>query len=179
LPGLTRPGAVQSAMISWVDITPTILDVAGVPTAAATFDGRSFRALLAGESVAGWDEVYASHSLHEITMYYPMRVVRTRGYKLIHNLASGLTFPSALDLIQSPTWLSVTRNGGTQFDGRSIEYFLHRPEFELYDLDSDPGEITNLAGDPKHREVKEELTGKLRAFQKTTQDPWLHKWDYE
>jgi N-sulfoglucosamine sulfohydrolase len=178
-PDRQRPGSVQTAMVSWVDLTPTLLDAAGALPAERSFDGRSFRAGLDGAALAGWDEVYGSHSLHEITMYYPMRMVRTRRYKLIHNLASGLRYPFALDLIQSPTWVSVLRAGGTVFGRRPIEQFLRRPEFELYDLETDPDEVINLAAQSTRQALKEELIAKLKAFQTATKDPWFHKWTYE
>lgn len=180
-PGRTRPGSVQDAMVTWADVTPTLLDVAGAlgSVPPGELDGRSFRAALDGAPVPDRDEIYASHSLHEITMYYPMRAVRTRRYKLIHNLASGLVFPSALDLIQSPTWVGVTRAGGTVFGRRPIAQFLRRPAFELYDLETDPHEIANLADSPAHRAVRDELVAKVRAFQEATRDPWRHKWLYE
>lgn len=178
-PGRQRPGSVQPAMISWVDLTPTLLDVAGALPSDRSFDGRSFRAGLDGAALTGWDEVYGSHTLHEITMYYPMRMVRTRRYKLIHNLASGLRYPFALDLIQSPTWVGVTRAGGTVFGRRPIEQFVRRPEFELYDLETDPDEVVNLAAEPDRQALKDELIAKLKAFQTATKDPWFSKWSYE
>lgn len=181
LPGSTRPGAVQDAMVTWADLTPTLLDVAGAWRAeqAGEFDGRSFRAALDGTPVRGWNEVYASHSLHEITMYYPMRMVRDRRYKLIHNLASGLAFPFALDLVQAPTWVDLQRRGETVYGRRPIAQFIHRPAFELYDLKADPHEIKNLADDPTHRAVFDAMVAKLKAFQERTLDPWRHKWVYE
>lgn len=172
-------GTREDAMISWVDLTPTILDFAGIAAPAQVFDGRSFRPALEGGRLAGWDEVNASHNLHEITMYYPMRMVRTRHYKLIWNIASGLKFPSALDLIYSPTWISAERAGAGRFGARPMDAYLHRPAFELYDLDRDPGELSNLAGDPKHQAVKAELVARLKAFQAATKAPWIHKWKYE
>ena len=178
LPGRQHPGAVQDAMITWADLAPTLLDVAGARNDVG-FDGRSFRGGLDGEKLTGWDEVYASHTFHEITMYYPMRVVRTRGFKLIYNIASELTYPFALDLIKSPTWISVVESGGTMFGARSVAAFLHRPKFELYDLEHDPDEVVNLAGRPEHRKLQAELTEKLKAFQTATKDPWVRKWTYE
>jgi N-sulfoglucosamine sulfohydrolase len=166
-------------MITWADLAPTLLDVAEAPVKATDFDGRSFRAGLDGAELSGWDEVFASHTFHQVTMYYPMRVVRTRRYKLIHNLASELTFPSALDLIRSPTWISVVESGGTLFGRRSIERFLHRPRFELYDLERDPDEVVNLADEPAHQRTKAELIEKLKAFQTATKDPWNYKWAYQ
>lgn len=178
-PNHRNPGSVQTAMVSWVDWTPTLLDVANAPAPAAGFHGRSLRAGLDGARLAGWDEVYASHTFHEVTMYYPMRVVRTRRYKLIHNIASGLTYPFALDLIKSPTWISVIKSGATRYGKREIDAYLHRPEFELYDLENDPDEVVNLEGDPAHRATREKLIAKLKAFQEATQDPWKHKWEYQ
>lgn len=178
-PGRTRPGAVQPAMVTWADITPTLLDAAGAPVAAGECDGRSFRAGLDGAPLTGWDEVYASHTLHEITMYYPMRAVRTRRHKLIWNIAHGLAFPFALDLAQSPTWVGHRRAGGAIFGRRSVEAFLRRPALELYDLERDPHETVNLADDPAHAELRKELVGRLQAFQAATRDPWLHKWTRE
>ena len=181
-PARRHPGAIQDAMISWADLTPTILDVANdtPPDAAARFDGRSFRAGLDGEKLTGFDEIYASHTFHEIQMYYPMRVVRTRQYKLIHNLAWPLTYPFALDLLQSPTWISATKtNHGEYFGKRTIAAFLHRPEYELYDIQRDPGELHNLAADPAFAAVKNGLIEKLKLFQQRTKDPWFSKWSYE
>jgi N-sulfoglucosamine sulfohydrolase len=178
-PGQSHPGAVQPAMVTWADLTPTILDAAGVRSEAGAFDGRSFRAGLEGAALPGWDEVFASHTLHEITMYYPMRVVRTRRHKLIVNLAHELTFPFALDLAKSPTWISATQSAGKRLGQRPIEQFLHRPKFELYDLETDPVEVANLADDPRQQILKAELLAKLQAFQVRTRDPWFRKWAFE
>jgi N-sulfoglucosamine sulfohydrolase len=166
-------------MVTWADLAPTVLDLAGVTVPAGTMDGRSFRAGLDGEDLRDWDEVFASHSFHEITMYYPMRVVRTRRHKLIWNVASGLVYPSALDLIKSPSWISVTSTGGTKFGARTVEAYLRRPAFELYDLERDPDEVVNLADDPAHRRLQAELLAKLKAFQAATRDPWFRKWSHE
>ncbi|MCR4415333.1 MAG: sulfatase [Thermoguttaceae bacterium] len=178
-PAQKKRGVVSSAMISWADITPTILDAAGALPEKNPFHGRSFLHVLDEPNPAGWDEVYASHTFHEITMYYPMRVVRTRQYKLIWNLAHGLSYPFASDLWESSTWQSVWNAKAKTFGRRSVEAFLHRPAFELYDLAADPDEIHNLANDPKHASVLESLQAKLKAFQERTGDPWIVKWEHE
>ena len=51
--------------------------------------------------------VFGSHQFHEITMYYPMRMVRTRTHKLIVNLAHELEYPHASDLWGSATWQGI------------------------------------------------------------------------
>jgi N-sulfoglucosamine sulfohydrolase len=164
-------GGDCDAMISWVDIAPTILDYAGSPGEEG-FHGRSFRAAIGTEHPRGFDEVYGSHTFHEITMYYPMRVVRNRRYKLIWNLAHDLEFPFAADLKQSSAWQSVIRRGNTVYGRRSVDALLHRPLYELYDLEHDPDEVNNLADDPRLRPVMIDLLRKLDEFQRDTDDPW-------
>jgi len=178
-PYAKRKGVVSDAMVTWADLTPTILDFAGVPEGEADFHGRSFLKTLDDEHPKDWDEIYASHTFHEITMYYPMRVVRTRKYKLIWNIAYGLDYPFASDLWASSTWQAVLKRGEKIYGKRSIEAYIRRPEFELYDLEEDIDEVKNLSGDSRYAGVLEELKGKLKAFQKRTGDPWILKWEYE
>jgi N-sulfoglucosamine sulfohydrolase len=195
-PGLQRRGAVSAAMVSWVDLVPTILEFAGVkvpepPTVAEpvlpgrfkdeppAIQGRSFLKVLDEEPSTGWDEVYASHTFHEITMYYPMRVVRTRTHKLIWNIAHPLPFPFASDLQESKTWQGIVARNLKTIGSRSTSAYLRRPRFELYDLTRDPLESANLADDSRYAQVLAELKAKLKAFQARTGDPWILKWDYE
>jgi N-sulfoglucosamine sulfohydrolase len=113
-------------------------------------------------------------------MYYPMRVVRQRQYKLIWNIAHPLPYPFASDLWRAPTWQDVYQKGPEALYGkRTVQAYIHRPAFELYDLEKDPDEIHNLANDPEHAKVLSELKKKIRAFQERTGDPWKLKWKYE
>jgi N-sulfoglucosamine sulfohydrolase len=206
--GLGR-GVVHQAMVSWVDLTPTILDFAGaldadsgrvkpevldrIPanktrtdpqntrdTNAGDFHGRSFLPILDQPDAEGWDTVYASHTFHEIQMYYPMRVVRERQWKLIWNIAHPLPFPFASDLWAAPTWQAQWALGpDAPYGQKTVATYVHRPAFELYDVQNDPHEGRNLADDPQHAELLERLKAKLKQFQRTTNDPWIMKWDYE
>lgn len=170
--------SVQDGLVSWTDITPTILDYAMADYKKKNFHGHSFKELVESESsTGGWNEVFASHTLHEVTMYYPMRMVRDKKYKLIYNLAHQLPYPFALDLWQSPTWISTENS--VHYGKKKKEQFIHRSKFELYDLERDPDELVNLSGDPEYAEILEQLKDKLKDFQKRTGDPWFYKWDYE
>lgn len=180
LPQLKNKGQITDAMISWVDITPTILDYAGILPVGNEFHGRSFKPVLDNPAISqGWDEVYASHSFHEVTMYYPMRVVRTRRYKLIWNIAYKLDYPFAWDLHESTTWKGIVNRGIGQIGKRKVSDFIHRPEFELYDVKDDPDELINLAYNPSYSSILEHLKEKIKDFQKRTNDPWLYKWEYK
>ena len=178
-PGQKKKGIECDALINFADLAPTILDFAGTLSGNNTFQGRSFKSVLDREHPKGWDVTYASHTFHEITMYYPMRVVRRRRYKLIWNIAHGLDYPFASDLWAASTWQATINNGKKYYGKRTVEAYLHRPKFELYDLQNDPHEVKNLAEDPKHAKVLAELKTEMKAFQKRTNDPWIVKWKYE
>jgi N-sulfoglucosamine sulfohydrolase len=178
-PGQKNKGITCDALINFADLAPTICDFAGALSDDNAFQGRSFRSALEQEHPKGWDVTYASHTFHEITMYYPMRVVRQRKYKLIWNIAHGLDYPFASDLWAASTWQATLRDKRRYYGKRTVKAYLHRPEFELYDLESDPHEVKNLAGNPKYAKVLAELKSKLKAFQKRTKDPWIVKWKHE
>lgn len=179
VPGQKDKGIACDALVNYADLAPTILDCAGAIPSDYEFHGRSFKPVLEREHPEGWDTTYASHTFHEITMYYPMRVVRERRFKLIWNIAHGLEYPFASDLWASATWQGNLRRGNTTYGKRTIDAYLHRPKFELYDLQNDPHEVVNLADDPKHLAKLNAMKAKLKAFQKETKDPWILKWNYE
>jgi len=178
-PGSKKKGITCDALINYADLTPTIFDFAGGQIGRARFQGRSFKLVLEVEHPKGWDITFASHTFHEITMYYPMRVVRQRRYKLIWNIAHGLDYPFASDLWEASTWQAAIRRGDKYYGKRRVEAYVHRPKFELYDLENDPHEVKNLAENPKYVKILGEMKEQLKAFQKRTKDPWIVKWQYE
>ena len=169
----------SDVMISWVDLTPTILDMAQVETKDNLFHGRSFKEVLNEKEPEGWDQIYASHTFHEITMYYPMRVIRDKNYKLIRNIAWRLEYPFASDLWAASTWQEVHRDQKEFYGKRKVQDYLFRPEFELFDLEKDPDETVNLANDHNYKEVMDEMIKKMKDFQIKTRDPWMITWDHD
>lgn len=191
-PDQTKRGLATDAMVSWTDLTPTLLTFAGLESETLKtkanngrmmdykFHGRSFLSTLDQEHPPGWDEVFASHTFHEITMYYPMRVIRTRQYKYLLNLAHQLPYPFASDLYASPTWQAAVRNGDDGLYGRRrIRNYIQRPRHELYNMEADSDEISNLAENPEFARTLEGLQDRLKAFQEETGDPWIVKYQYE
>ncbi len=178
-PQQKKKGIACDALINYADLAPTILDFAGGRPGRAEFQGCSFKPVLEAEHPKGWDVTFASHTFHEITMYYPMRVVRRRRYKLIWNIAHGLDYPFASDLWEASTWQATIRRGDKYYGKRRVEAYIHRPKFELYDLENDPHEVKNLAENPKYVKILGEMKEQLKAFQKRTNDPWIVKWKYE
>lgn len=178
-PGGKARGVVSQAMVSWTDILPTVLDWANVKPPAYPLHGRSFLKTLDEERPDGWDEVYASHQFHEITMYYPMRMLRTRTHKLILNIAHRLEFPAAQDLFDSPTWQGMLQRKDPMCGPRTTQAYLHRPQYELYDLEKDPDELENLAGLRTCATTLSKMQSQLREWQEKTGDPWAIKYRHE
>lgn len=143
------------------------------------FHGRSFRPTIEGGTPAGWDVVFASHQFHEITMYYPMRMIRTDRYKLVLNLAHQLPYPFASDLFAAATWQATLKAERTHYGKRRVNDYIFRTRYELYDLQKDPDEVVNLAADSNHQSVFNELAERLKEYQKKTRDPWFSKYTYE
>ena len=177
-PLIENRGTVNHAKISWVDLVPTILDMAGV-NSDISFHGRSFNSILSEENPVEWNEVSASHTFHEITMYYPMRVCIKDNIKLIWNIAWRQEYPFASDLWAASTWQSIYRKQLENFGQRKVQDYLFRSEFELYDLSKDPNELVNLANKEDYQEVLEEMKTKIADFQKSTNDPWLIMWNHD
>jgi N-sulfoglucosamine sulfohydrolase len=179
-----KAGVVCDAMASWTDIAPTVLDWCGVKPAPvgkkdAPLPGRSLLPVLERTKTEGWDEVFASHQFHEITMYYPMRAVRTRTHKYILNIAHGLEYPFASDLWGSDMWQGVLKRKDPLMGKRSVAAYVKRPKEELYDIATDPNELKNLAADAGSANVLEEMRAKLAAWRNKTADPWLIKDKHE
>ena len=204
-------GVESRAMISHIDIAPTLLDFAGglnpktnAPRAKLDVDqywkdrgeavaenrdggmkfnsyhGESWMPVLAEPSKPHHDEIFASHTFHEIQMYYPMRVIRDRQYKLIWNIAHPLPYPFASDLWAAASWQAQWAKGpDAPYGNMTVGRYVQRPEFELFDIAADPHETLNLADSLGHHDVLETYQAKLKAAQREYQDPWILKWDYE
>lgn len=170
-------------MLSHVDILPTILDWFGVKYPhhkilgrPVTLTGTSLLPLLGEEPKEFWDTIYASHNLHEATMYYPMRVIRNKQYKLIQNINFQMPFSIDQDFFISRTFqdlLNRTKSGMDTHWYKTLQNYYYRSQWELYDIINDPQELKNLAHDPGHEMVHVQLQRKLNMWQNITYDPWI------
>ncbi|OGE56026.1 hypothetical protein PENARI_c003G00272 [Penicillium arizonense] len=173
--------AVNGDMVSYIDILPTLLDYVGHPGAVDPAKKRLGRSLLPvlGSNVrlSDWNQVFGSHTFHEVTNYWPTRFIRDRRYKYHRNLAWRLDFPFAADLYGSLSWEDIRNSADNEITigGRKLkDYFFRAPE-ELFDLENDPNEVNNIAKDPEYSAVLDDLRGKLEEWQRRTEDPWLYR----
>ncbi len=153
-------GRTVSQLVSNVDFLPSLLDAAGIP-APGGMQGRSFLPLLRGEAYDPRDAVYAEKTYH--SYYDPMRAIRTARYKYIRNFESAFLVEIPGDIADGAIFRSDTQ----RYHGAT------HPATELYDLQADPDEQQNLAGDPAYAEVEHELDAHLRAWMRETEDPLL------
>ena len=177
-PGLRRPGRTSEALVAFTDLTPTILDWTETSFDAYPLQGRSFLPVLESEQFDGWDRALLSHVGHDVFAHYPMRTLRGPRYKLIWNITWRAEYPLPIDTVQRRTWADNRASGSEKIGVRTIDQFLHRPQLEFYDLQSDPWESNNLAAtrDPKIRDIVDSMIDELVAKLESQNDPWLRKY---
>jgi N-sulfoglucosamine sulfohydrolase len=158
LPGATgRPPSQIDGLVSTVSVMPTLCEIAGVAV-PETVHGRSLVPLLRGGE-GGDSEIFAEKTFH--TYYDPMRAIRTTRHKLIRNFETTPAVEIPTDIRRSPI---VQANPGRFGRG------LH-PEVELYDLEEDPFETTNLGDSEAHAALRRELDERLLGWMVATGDP--------
>ncbi|KAI8501017.1 hypothetical protein Bbelb_211120 [Branchiostoma belcheri] len=179
----SRWGQTTDSFASLLDVVPTVLDWYGLDYPEYEIFGKNKVVKLTGKSLLpalkeeqSWNTVYASHDLHEVTMFYPMRVIRTGDYHLIHNLNYAMPFPIDQDFFLAPSFqdlLNRTHEGQPLHWFKTLKNYYYRPQWELYNLRTDPQETVNLAGNSDYRDVLQELRSQLQAWQRITYDPWI------
>ena len=183
-PGRVRAGSASDALLQYVDVAPTLLEIAGVdplkidtgcPDADGKrgFDGSSFLPVLLGRAEKFRDVIFAQHTTVGINGYkqpYPMRAARDSRYKYIRNLAPENTYDIAGihrgEIIES--WQADARDNPVL--AARVAWLFKRPAEELYDLEADPVEARNLAGDPALGPVKAKLSAALEAWMRQQGD---------
>jgi uncharacterized sulfatase len=175
-PGKVKPGTTTDALVEYVDVTPTFLDVAGAK--AQDLDGKSFLPVLLGKADEHKTYTYGLHTTRGIingSEAFGIRSCGTKRHRYIRNLHPDTTFTNA-----------VTRKGGDKADfwgswvyqaergdahaKAMVSKYQKRPAEELYDVMADPHCLKNLIDDPKLANTRKELSAKLDAWMKSQGD---------
>jgi N-sulfoglucosamine sulfohydrolase len=159
-PGVFRGGKVCDAMISQIDVFPTLCDALQIAP-PSWLEGKSFLPVLRGERPEINEEVFAEVTYH--ASYEPKRAVRTQRYKYIRRYGdrTAPVLPNCDDGPSKSLWLEH-------------EWKQQRlPREQLYDLVFDPTEHHNLASDASSSKVLADMRGRLDAWMKRTSDPLL------
>ncbi len=159
-PGGFLGGHVTDALVSQVDLYPTLCELAGAPLPDG-LSGTSLLPLARREVAEVRDELFAELTYH--AAYDPQRAIRTRRHKLIRHFGERL-LPVLPNVDDSPSKeLLLAAGWGEQ----------ERPRVELYDLLADPGEMRNLAGVETCADLRAQLDARLEAWMRETEDPLL------
>lgn len=170
-PREVEKGSVTKSLVSTVDIAPTFLELAGVEI-PETFQGRSFAPLLRDPMSQTRFYVYAERHWHDFGDQ--QRAVRDGRYKYIRNYFPERPLTPPADAVRSPTYRSMLElHEAGKLNAKQLQCFTTpRPRHELYDLEKDPYELTNLAEteDEELLTILARLSGTLDAWQTTTED---------
>ena len=111
----------------------------------STYHGKSWLSILGDSSKNIGKEIFASHTFHEIkcTTYW---VIRDQKFKLIWNIAHPLPYPFASDLWAASSFQAQYRESmSAPYGQKTVRDYIHRPEFEFFQIEQDPYESKNLA----------------------------------
>ena len=168
-PGQVKPGSVSDAMIHYVDVAPTLVEMAG-GEAIKGLDGRTFLGVLRGKTKRHNSVTYGVHTqmnaIGSPPTGYAVRSIRAGKWKYIMNLNHKVTFKNALTQNDKENyWASWVRTAKTDPKAaRLVKRYLNRPAEQLYDLRKDPHELNNLAGREKQAKVKACLKQQLQDW---------------
>ena len=165
-PTMIPAGSVYArGLVSTVDLAPTLLELAGAG-GAEKMQGQSFGELLTQpESFAGRSQVFSERNWHDCDEH--QRAVRTRRFKLIRTDAyTEVPLCITADIGSSPSFHSLrTRAAAHRLTPAQRRLFESpRARLELYDLERDPWELRNLAGDPRYAREIQELSSVLEQW---------------
>lgn len=162
------PGSVCEDLVSVVDFGASMLSLLGLPV-PREMQGRPF---LGAAAVAPRDRVYGIRDRMDerIDMNRTVRDTRWKYHRNYHPYLPHFPWLTYMELL--PTSREMRRLAAEGALTGGLAYFLGRKQAleELYDLRSDPDELVNLAGDPRHRDELERMRAEHFAWVRVTRD---------
>jgi arylsulfatase A-like enzyme len=160
-PGGFHGGRVSEALVSQIDLYPTICELVELDC-PDFLQGRSILPVMRKETAEVNDAIFAEMTYH--AAYEPQRAIRTKRWKYIRRFGER-ELPVLANIDDGPTKdLFIAEGWGER----------PLPREALYDLLFDPAEAHNLADEPSHAGVLAEMHGRLEAWMRETDDPLLY-----
>lgn len=167
-PGRVAPNQVNEDLVQTIDITATILDVAGAKPTYELHGKNLFE-----EASKNREYIFAARSRMGKT-HDAMRVIRSKKYKLIHNLMperAWLQYSGYKeDMYPILAEMNVMYLEGKLNEDQARFFAPTKPEFELYDIVNDPHELNNLANNTEYAPIKDHLLCELYNWRKSIND---------
>jgi uncharacterized sulfatase len=188
-PARVTGGRVVEDFVSLTDLAPTFLEAAGI-TPLPEMTGHSLVTLLtsgkSGQVEPARDKIFFGRERHANVragnLGYPIRAIRTAEFLYLRNFEPD-RWPAGdpplygdvdehLSIDGSPSKQAVVEHGEKPDVKQLFELgFGKRPAEELYDLNKDPWQTTNVAADPRYSERKAKLRTELDRYLAETKDP--------
>ena len=169
------------------DLGPTFLELAGLPPPPVMTMHSIKNLLLGNPDSAQRDAIFIERERHANVrtnnLSYPVRAVRTRDYLYLRNLRPdrwpagdpdvffihGRPFGD-VDTSRTKDFL-LTHQSNPAYAIYTALIFGKRPAEELYDLHSDPNQLTNVVNQPVYADALKQLRARVDEWMKLTHDP--------
>lgn len=177
-PGHAQPGLSRNELVSTVDLMPTLLEAAGLPS-DPELPGNSLVPLLQPGRPQGNRFIFGITTGAMPSYFHLHWSIRDDRYKLILNATPEVENPiarSQLGLEESslPSHFTQAELSLAPVEiQEALRRFLRPPAVQLFDLDKDPDEWQNVAEDPDYAEIRSRLLAALHSFREETRDPFL------
>ena len=168
-PGHIREGHVSNELVSLMDLTATWLEMAGV-SVPDIMQSKSMLPLFGDENASIRDYIFAERNWHD--NWDPMRCIVSKSHKLIQNYRPEKPYIPSLDLQNSPSYKEIQRLISEQKLPDRLSWYKQesRPQVEFYDLDDDPHEWNNLAGQSQYADLVKQYQLDLGKWMNDTHD---------
>lgn len=169
-PGRQLAGLTDEQLISFIDLAPTVFSLTGAPL-PDYLDGSAFL----GNQRAAMPRQFIHAAADRFDAEYDTkRAVRDHRFKYIRNLRPDLGYylpVSYREQMATMQELLRLRDAGELDEFQSQWFRTSKPEEELFDTETDPHELFNLAEDPAYAERLIKMRTELNRWMKDTSDP--------
>ncbi len=146
MPGSVPAGKKLENLVEFVDIVPTIMELMGIEI-PVWVQGKSLLPLIEGKTTGHKDAVFSQGGVEKDATLRPDPAIQSSKQQVV------VDFPE-----------SMIRSKMIRTDRYKYVYRLEG-DHELYDMQNDPDELTNLAYDPRFREVVNGLLQRMLKFE--------------
>jgi uncharacterized sulfatase len=166
--GQSESGCKDDQLISSIDFGPTVMNLAGVKI-PEHMQGRPF---LGPNLPEPREYIFGARDRMD-ERYDIIRSVRDKRFRYIRNYEPLKTYYQYMNTPEKGATMKEIRR--VHAEGKlppAAQLFMadRKPVEELYDLQNDPHEINNLAGDPKCRRILERMRQAHREWVRRTKD---------
>lgn len=161
--------------VSSVDIMPSVLELLQVK-APEGFDGRSWVPLLKGESQTDREFVITHVNTVSSGKAFPQRCIRTKDRALIFHAWARGPNKFRVEAMSGLSFAAMSASTDDKIQAR-VKQLVDGEALMFFDTSADPSERKNLIGNPKYAGEVAQLSQKLLAHMKRTDDPQLQAFE--